>query len=1014
MNLPLQSSKLISLVNHLPATVYQCRNDRQWTMTYINENCWQLTGYEAGDFIENNRLNYNSLICREDQELVHSEIQAAIASHTEFNLEYRIVHQSQKTKWVWERGKGVYSPQGELLFLEGLIIDITEQKSIKDEEYLLLNLTKIVSSAVNFETAIVSTLQKICTIGNWEFGEAWLPDTENNSLTYFTAWFPILENYVSETNLSLADFKQLSFDYTFHYAEGLPGKVWAKKEAVWFRNLSQQELFLRRKLVEECGLKTAFGIPVLARGEVVSVLVFFSRQSLPKNQDFISLLQTVAYQLGHLFCHKQIETQLNESKQKLSSIFESNLGIFFRINYQAQNKSDYLTQGCQSLTGYTKKELLKDGKINFRKIIHPLDLQRVSSTIKTSLARNAYYYLEYRIFTKDNQEKWVWEKGKGVFDSQGKLSALEGIITDLSDRKSLEEALSQAEDRYRNFFDNAVEGIFQTTVEGHYLSVNKALVKIYGYDSPSQLIKCVNNIANNLYVQPQRRQEFTDLLKIEEAITGFESQVYRQDGKIIWICENARAVKNNQGDLLYYEGTVEDITNYKKAQRKLHRQAFYDQLTSLPNRRLLLKYLNRTLKKLKQGSNPNYQFGVLFLDCDRFKAVNDSLGHSIGDLLLVAIGERLKTCIQENNVLARLGGDEFTILVDDIEQIKDVIEIVENIKKAFRPPFAIKEHQLFCGVSIGIFFSSSIEPQEYNRLTAAEVLQCADTALYKAKSQRKTYYQIFQGDMHNEALANLQLENEIRQGLKENEFVLHYQPIVDLANNNHVKGFESLIRWNHPQLGFTTPNCFIGLAEDTGLIVPMTYWVLKEGCQQLKQWHDCILDNNLSPFILPTLNINLSCQEFSSENFLAKLDQIISQTQVNPEYLRLELTENSSIFQEDYVVEILNEVVHRKIQLWIDDFGTGYSNLSYLHRLPIQGLKVNRYFVKDIETNTTKAKMIKGILSLAEDLELEIVVEGIETQMQLQLIQQMGGRYAQGYFFSHPLSTLQAFDLLHK
>ena len=267
--------------------------------------------------------------------------------------------------------------------------------------------------------------------------------------------------------------------------------------------------------------------------------------------------------------------------------------------------------------------------------------------------------------------------------------------------------------------------------------------------------------------------------------------------------------------------------------------------------------------------------------------------------------------------------------------------------------------------------------------------------------------------MHNEALANLQLENEIRQGLKENEFILHYQPIVDLTEDR-VKGFESLIRWNHPQLGFTSPNYFIGLAEDTGLIVPISYWVLKEGCQQLKQWHDRIKDSNLSPFVLPTLNLNLSCQEFSSENFLSQLDLIIAQTQVNPEYLRLELTENSSIFQEDRVVETLNEVVRRKIQLWIDDFGTGYSNLSYLHRLPIQGLKVDRYFVKDIENNTTKAKMIKGILSLAQDLELDVVVEGIETQIQLELIQQMGGRYAQGYFFSHPLSNLQVFDLLHK
>ncbi len=655
---------------------------------------------------------------------------------------------------------------------------------------------------------------------------------------------------------------------------------------------------------------------------------------------------------------------------------------------------------------------MQNGKINLAKIIHPLDLEKVAVMIKTSLDKGVNYQLEYRIFTKNNQEKWIGERGKGIFDSDDSLLAIEGIVTDISDRKTMEKQLSQARDKYLTVLENALEGIFQTTIYGYYLSVNKALAKIYGYDRPSDLIKRLNNNHNGLYVESGQKQKLIDLLKSQDIITNFESQVYNQDRNIIWISENARAVKDIDGDFLYYEGMVEDITNYKKAQEKLYYQAFYDQLTNLPNRQLFTQHLHRSLNKLKTDSTSHYQFSVLFLDCDRFKAVNDSLGHNIGDSLLVAIGERLKSCVGEKDILARLGGDEFTILCNDVENVKDVIQMVENIKTAFQECFMINEYQIFSAVSIGIFFSSSLDSDEYKKLTEAKILQYADNALYKAKSKKRGYYQIFQGDMHNEALANLQLENEIRQGLKEEEFLLYYQPIINL-NNKKIKGFESLIRWNHPQKGLTSPYYFINLAEKTGLIIPISYWVLEEGCRQLKQWHDQINNNNnLFSGKLPTLNINLSSQEFSSENFLSELDRIIAQTQVAPEYLRLEITENSSIFQHEFILEILQEIVARKIQLWVDDFGTGYSNLSYLHKLPIHGLKIDCYFVKEIEINFTKAKMIKGILSLAKDLDLEVVIEGIETEKQLEIIQQMGGEFAQGYLFSQPVANTKAFDLL--
>ncbi|BAQ64003.1 diguanylate cyclase/phosphodiesterase with PAS/PAC sensor [Geminocystis sp. NIES-3709] len=1012
VDLTAELSHLSSLLNNLPSVVYRCRHDSQWTMEYISQNCWNLTGYEAIDLLNNSTISYQDLIYSCDRKLVREEVNAAIASRTIFQIDYRIVSRSGEIKWVWEQGQGIYSPTGELLFLEGFIVDVTEKRKTEQEKSLLLDITQAITTSVDFETALLYTLQKVCQETDWDFGEAWLPNQEEEFFYYSTAWFSSDKNLLSPDMISLGDFKQESHNFTFPFSVGLPGNVATEKKAIWIEDITQEDWFLRKDLAKKCGLKTAFGVPILAGEEVVAILIFLCRQCLTIDKNLLGIVESIASQLGTIFKHKQIEIELHQSQRQLATIVDSTSGMFFRIACDDNWGKDYIGKGCTILTGYSASELLVKGKIDLTKFTHPLDLQRVLNLIKNSIEKRQGYTVEYRIFTKDNQEKWVWEKGKGIFSREGRLLGIEGWITDISDRKQMEEALSQAESRYRHFFENAIEGIFQTTVDGYYLNANKALARIYGYDTPLQLIENLNDIENRLYVQPDRRKEFIQLLEQNEAITNFESQVYRRDGGIIWISENARAVRNIQGDLLYYEGTVEDITKYREAQEKLHRQAFYDNLTQLPNRTLFLQHLSNSIHKLREFSSSNYQFSVLFLDCDRFKAVNDSLGHGVGDLLLIAIGERLQNCLGEKDIVARLGGDEFTILCDEVTDIKQVVKLAEQINSVFQPPFVINKHKLFCGVSIGIFFSSSVDIEEYEHLTSSQVLQYADTALYKAKSQRRGYYQVFQGEMHNEALAELQLENEIRQGLIEEEFCLYYQPIMEIYSGQ-IKGFESLIRWNHPQKGLVTPNQFINLAEQTGLIVPMGFGVLKQACKQLKQWHQELLINNPHGLELPILSVNLSCQEFNVENFLTTLDKTFEETGLDPKYIKLEITESCCIFQEEFTLDILQQIIDRKIQLWIDDFGTGYSSLSYLHKLPIHGLKLDRFFTSNLEENPNKIKIVKAILSLAEDLGLEVIAEGIETKKQLIILEEIGCKLGQGYLFSRPLCPENAFDFFH-
>lgn len=431
----------------------------------------------------------------------------------------------------------------------------------------------------------------------------------------------------------------------------------------------------------------------------------------------------------------------------------------------------------------------------------------------------------------------------------------------------------------------------------------------------------------------------------------------------------------------------------RESKERFRHAAFHDALTDLPNRNLFIETLKFLLEKSRQ--TPDFNFAVLFLDLNRFKTVNESLGHSTGDSLLKSVGERLKKLIGVEDMLARFGGDEFGIIISDVKTVEEAVSFAQLINYKLSAPFAIGGRQVFVNTSIGIALGSAAYQE------AEEVLRDADIAMYYAKDHEKNY-EIFDQTMHTRAVTLLQIETDLRYAVERNELQAYYQPIINLETMQ-LGGFETLIRWNHPQRGLVSPGDFIPVSEDTGLIVPITLWILRESCRQMVEWQQ--LDGANQSLIL---SVNLSVKHFGQGNLVEEVRKILVETGIAPSSLKLEITESAVMENAELVIAMLKELKDLGVQLSIDDFGTGYSSLSYLHRFPIDTLKVDRSFVSTMEDGTENGEIVRTIIALAKALNMDVVAEGIETIHQLHQLRILGCEYGQGYLFSRPVPREEA------
>jgi diguanylate cyclase (GGDEF)-like protein/PAS domain S-box-containing protein len=437
--------------------------------------------------------------------------------------------------------------------------------------------------------------------------------------------------------------------------------------------------------------------------------------------------------------------------------------------------------------------------------------------------------------------------------------------------------------------------------------------------------------------------------------------------------------------------SLADITELKMAERQIYHQAFHDTLTGLPNRALFMEILNMAIKRSKRRSD--YHYAVLYLDIDRFKLVNDSLGHNVGDKLLVAFANRIQDSLREIDSLARFGGDEFVILLEDIESDEYATNVAERLQQELKRPFMVSGKEVFAPASFGVMANT----KDYEQ--AENIIRDADSAMYHAKEKGKAQFKVFDKKLHEKAMHLLQRETDLRKAIHSNQFENHYQPIIDLKTASLV-GFEALIRWNHPQLGLINPGSFISIAEETGLIIPITRLVVESACTDLQKWQEQLKDK-----ILLFMNVNISSKHFLMPSLLDDIQEILNKTGLPPEQLKLEITETALMEDADETVRLVHRLKDYGLKLVIDDFGTGYSSLSYLQRLPIDTLKVDRSFVSRITNEPDgNRNIVEAIISLAHRLNMIVVAEGVETPEQYGILLEMNCHLGQGYLFSKPLA----------
>ncbi|WZL71929.1 EAL domain-containing protein [Clostridiaceae bacterium 35-E11] len=630
--------------------------------------------------------------------------------------------------------------------------------------------------------------------------------------------------------------------------------------------------------------------------------------------------------------------------------------------------------------GYEAEALMND-KIAYLDMIYHEDRKRVMEEMaKNKTLGEIRFEQDYRIVCANGEIRWVYDctvMKKNYFDQ---IDAYYGYILDITERKKSEEKLKMA----KKVFDYTIEGIVITDIEGTIQWVNPAFTKITGYDAQEAIGKNPRILRSQRHHPQFYRNMWHDLLTKGQ----WQGEIWnrRKSGETYPEWLTISAVKDDHGKTIQYVSVFNDITERIKQEEHIKYQAYHDALTGLPNRYL---FKDRLGIALAQAHRSHQKIAVLFLDIDRFKRINDTLGHALGDILLQEVAKRFKECVNEGDTVARLGGDEFTILLEDIQGIKNVLTVVHKLFHALDEPFVLKNHEIYATTSIGI----SLYPDDGQDIDT--LMKNADIAMYRAKESGRDNYQLYTSAMNAVACEQLKMENDMYRGLEREEFILYYQPQVE-AHTGKIIGAEVLIRWRHPDLGMIPPGKFIPLTEETGFIVSLGNWILHKACEQIKTWQ-------IQGLPAIPISVNLSPLQFKQKKLVENIVEILKKTDIEARYLELEITETNAMIDPRFTIKTLEQLKNMGIKIAIDDFGTGYSSLAYFKNFPVHKLKIDQSFIREIDQDRGNQAIVSAIIAMARSLGLKSIAEGVETEAQLNYLKVQGCNQIQGYFFSPPV-----------
>jgi diguanylate cyclase (GGDEF)-like protein/PAS domain S-box-containing protein len=534
------------------------------------------------------------------------------------------------------------------------------------------------------------------------------------------------------------------------------------------------------------------------------------------------------------------------------------------------------------------------------------------------------------------------------------------------------------------------QSVVATDLEGKVLYWNRAAQEIYGWSSEEALGRSLRDLTV-CEESLEKVEEVGSVLRAGRAWSG-ETLLRRKDGSHVPVLGTASPLFDDRGSLVGMIGVSTDISERKTLEAELERRASHDPLTGLPNRPAFVDRLEQALQRTRRRKNSRNKVGVLFMDLDGFKTINDSLGHEAGDRFLVTVAERLKNRLRPEDVLARFGGDEFAVLLEDVANVTEAIWVAQRIAEGLQEPLAVNSHQVSVSTSVGIALGSANTNDDPEGM-----LRKADAAMYQAKEQGPGRYAVFDPAMQERAQERLELEAELRKALERGEFLLYYQPEVSLRDGTIV-GFEALLRWQHPQRGLLKPQAFMPLAEETDLIVPIGRWVLEEACGQAKRWEE---ERPCAP--PATIEVNLSSRQLVRRGLTRTIEEVLTRADIEAHRLALDLTETTLIKASEDNAQALDALKKMGIRLHLDDFGTGYSSLSYLKRFPVDRVNVDKSFVKGLGENATDTALVRMSVDLCHTMGVEVLAEGVETSEQAALLRDMGCDMGQGYYFAQPL-----------